>query len=175
MGGARKYGAHRHSLMVPAAAAGSAADVIGHTFIYDAFAEGGATAGGPTAGYDTTSEVLAELTLATFAVLTGQAVNFVAPRVTHRNAAGATVDQIRVDFSAAGVVTVAFAPANLAVASGAVVPGMGTGTLLLVAGVALPWTLVPGDTITLDRLSNNVTGLATPAMSACLLIAQKGA
>jgi hypothetical protein len=175
MAGQRKYGAHRHSLTIPAAAAGSGADVIGHIFTYDAFAEGGVTANGPASIYDPTVEAVVEMYFATYVVLTGQATNFVSPRVTHRNAAGSTVDQVKVDFSAAGVVTVAFVPANLSVASGAVVVGAGTGTLTLVAGVVLPWTLVPGDTITFDRLSNNATGLATPAMSLNFVIAQKGA
>src|SRR5437667_6301734 len=119
MAGQRKYGGHRHSLTIPAGAAGAAADTVAHIFIYDAFAEGGASAAAPTPGYDPTSEQLVEITLAMFAALTGQATNYVAPRVTHRNAAGSTVDQIRVDFSAAGVVTVAFVPANMGVASGA--------------------------------------------------------
>jgi hypothetical protein len=66
-------------------------------------------------------------------------------------------------------------PLNLAVASGAVVPGAGTGVLTVVSGVALPWTLAQGDVITLDRLSNNATGLATPAFSATLLLSQAGA
>jgi hypothetical protein len=56
-----------------------------------------------------------------------------------------------------------------------VVSGAGTGTMIVPTGVALPWPLQPGDTVTLDRLSNNSTGLATPDFSGTLTIAGKGA
>ena len=171
---ARKGIATRRTLSVPAAAGGTALDTVGSSFIYDSFARRGTTAGGAALTYDQMSEAIQEMALTTAAVLTGQATNFVSPQVTHRNAAGTTQNQIKVDFSAAGVVTAAFVPVNLAVASAAVATGSGTGVLTVVTGAALPWTLVPGDTITFDRLSNNATGLATPAMSLTFLIANKG-
>jgi hypothetical protein len=174
MGGARKGVATRHVLSFGLAAAGSAADLVGATFLYDPFARGGATASGSGVGYDVAAEEVQELALTTNAVLTGQSTNFVSPRVTHRNAAGTTKNQISVAFSAAGVVTAAFVPVNLRVASGAVTTGAGTGVLTVTTGTALPWTLVAGDTITFDRLSNNATGLATPAMSLTFLIANMG-
>ena len=147
---------------------------MGATFTYDAFAKYGTTAAGAALTYDQMAEAIVEMSLTTYAALVGTVTNFVSPRVTHRNAAGATQNQISVAFSAAGVVTVAFVPVNLGVASGAVTTGAGTGTLTVVTGAALPWTLAAGDTITFDRLSNNVTGLATPAMGLTFLVANKG-
>lgn len=174
-GGARKHGAHRIQLNIPLAAAGSASDLVGDVFTYDGFAEsGGGGLASPTAGYDLYSEAVIEASVATYVAFTGQATNFASLRLTHaRNAV--TQNQIEVTFSGTGIVTAALVPMNFGVASGAVVPGAGTGTLTVVTGTALPWTLQPGDTITLDRLSNNATGLATPAVSATITIAGKGA
>lgn len=164
----RKYGLKTVVLAVALMAAGSATDgASASTFVYNAFANGAltATAGG---GVDGAQEWLQELTVVTNAILTGQAANFASIRVTHRDGAGVIKNQMRVDFSAAGVVTVAFVPLNFAVANAAVVTGAGTGVLNVNTGIALPWPLLNGDTITLDRLSNNATGLATPAFSAAL-------
>ena len=174
---ARKGVATRHTLSIPSAVAGSAADLVFDTFVYDAFAHGGVTAAAPAIGYDLQAETVQEMCFTTAVALAGQITNFVSPRVIHRNAAGTTQNDIRIVFSSAGVITVAFVPVNLAVASNAVATGSGTGVLLLTGAstVALPWTLVAGDTITFDRVSNNVTGLATPAMSLTFLTATKGA
>lgn len=171
---ARKGVATRHILSIPLAAGGTGADLVGATFVYDGFAHRGATASGAGIGYDYAAEEIQEASFTTFVALPGQITNFVSPRLIHRNAAGSTVNNISIAFSAAGVVTVAFVPVNLAVASGAVATGAGTGVLTVTTGTALPWTLAPGDTVTFDRVSNNGTGLATPAMTCTLLIASKG-
>lgn len=170
----RKGVATRHTLSILAAAGGTANDTTAATFAYDPFARRGATAASPGLGYDFAAEEVQEMCFITAVALTGQITNFVSPRVVHRNAAGAIVDNISVAFSAAGVVTVAFVAVNLGVNSGAVVPGAGTGTLTVTTGSALPWSLSAGDTVTFDRLSNNGTGLATPAMALTFLLAGKG-
>jgi hypothetical protein len=171
MAGARKAGlAHRYNLTLAGEIAGSAADTQ-DTFIYDAFAEGGATASGAATGYDQTAEAITEMSFMAFATLTGQATNFVSVQVQLIRAAAA-VNDIRVVFSTSGVVATALTAYNLAVASGVAVAG---GVLLVSAGVALPWTLQPGDAIIFSRLSNNVTGLATPSLGLNFLVQQKGA
>jgi hypothetical protein len=161
--------AFRHSLAIPAAAAGSANDIVGATFIYDAFAHLGKTASGPAFGYDPATENVIEMCFTTGVALVGQATNFVSPRVSHRDATGALKNSVSIVFSSAGVATVAFVPVQLVGANGIVATGAGTG-VLAVTGIAVPWPLVAGDTITLDRLSNNATGLATPAMSLTFLL-----
>ena len=165
----RKGLALRYELAIPAAAAGSANDTVGQTFTYDAFAHGGKTASAPGLGYDAATENIIEMSLVTAVALVGQATNFVSPRVSHRDAAGALKNSISIVFSSAGVATVAFVPVQLVGANGVVATGAGTG-VLAVTGIALPWPLVAGDTVTFDRLSNNVTGLATPAMSLTFLL-----
>jgi len=70
------------------------------------------------------------------------------------------------------VSAVALTAYNLAVASGAAVAG---GVLLVQTGIALPWSLQPGDAIIFSRLSNNGTGLATPALGLSFLVQVKGA
>ena len=175
-GGARKHGAHRVQLGPCAAAAGGTAlDISGDVFVYDAYAEAGSgTESSPSSGYDMYLESVIEAAVTTFAALTGQATNFASIRLTQaRNAV--TVNQIEVTFSGSTILTAALKPMNYGVASGATVPGAGAGTLTVVTGTALPWPLQPGDTITLDRLSNNSTGLATPVYSASLVIAGSGA
>jgi hypothetical protein len=173
--GIRKHGTHGIHLNIALLAAGSATDGNSvDTFVYQAFAGSSATASGG-GGLSGEQEFVVEAQIVTAAVLTGQATNFASPRLTHRNAAGTIQNQVKVDFSAAGVVTVAFAPVNYSVASAAVATGAGTGTLTVVTGTALPWALTNGDTVSFDRLSNNATGLATPAMSALLQIGIKGA
>jgi hypothetical protein len=174
MGGQRKFGAHRYNLEITAMAAGSASDTSAGIFVYDAFANGAATAGA-TNTTDPTIESITEMNLTVYTTLTGQATNFASFRVTHRNSAGTTKNGIQVTFSAAGVVVTAFVPANLVAASGATVTGAGTGTLTVNSGTALPWDLAPGDTITFDRVSNNATGLATPAAWINFLVQAKGA
>jgi hypothetical protein len=177
MAGARKHGAHWQVLSVGNMAAGSASDLLSVSWIYDAFSPAGrgSAATTYTAPYDLTGMQVAEANLLTYTILTGQATNFASLRLTHTNAAGTVQNRIRVIFSAAGIVTAALVPMNFSVASGAVVTGAGTGILTVDTGVALPWNLVQGDVITLDRLSNNVTGLATPAFSATILIQQQSA
>lgn len=176
-GGSRKHGAHRHVLSFPLAAAGSAADLVGAEFSYDNYAEVGAgTIAGPTIGYDAYAEAVVEASVvAVGATLTGTATNFVSPRLTQFDSAGNVKNRIRVAFSGTGVIATQYIPMNYGVASGATVPGAGTGTLTVDTGVALPWTLSPGDQIVFDRVSNNATGLATPAMSCNITIAGKGA
>jgi hypothetical protein len=165
MASTRKHGTHAIHLAIPSAAAGSAADTVGAAWTYQSFAGSSSTASGG-GGLSGEQEWLLELILTTYLVLTGQATNFVSLRVTHVDSTGTVKNRIRVIFSAAGVVTVANAPINYAVPSAAAVPGAGTGTLTVDTGVALPWPLANGDSIILDRLSNNATGLATPAASA---------
>jgi len=170
MSGARKFGAHRYSLTLAGEAAGSAADTQ-DIFIYDAYAEAGLTAAGPASGYDGTGESITEMSLMPFATLTGQATNFVSAVVQQVRAA-AVLNDIRVVFSSAPVSAVALTAYNLAVASGAAVAG---GVLLVQTGIALPWSLQPGDAIIFSRLSNNGTGLATPALGLSFLVQVKGA
>lgn len=152
MAGIRKHGAHRINLTLPAAAAGTGADVFGGVWGYDAF---------PYGIYDSTQEAIYEMTLSFAATLTGQATNF-ASFVIQQVRAGATLNDIRIAYNAAGVTTAAGRSINLAVAGGAVVPGAGTGTLTVQTGAALPWTLAGGDMISIQRISSNATGQATP-------------
>ena len=171
MAGARKHGANRYMLSIQAGAAGSAADVQ-DMMSYDAFAEGGVTYSAPAAGYDMTSEEIFEASFVCYATLTGQATNFVSLGMSLTRA-GSTVNDIRVVFSSSGVVGTAFIPFNMAVASGATTAG--GGVLLVSTGIALPWTLQPGDVLAAYRLSNNSTGLATPTFALTFLTRQKGA
>jgi hypothetical protein len=172
--GARKHGAHRHNLQSPLGTAATAS--LAAIWTYDPFAEnlGGSGASTTGAGYDGTVEQVVEMNLTLSASLTGQVTNFTTFRVTHRNAAGTTVDQFTVVAGTTAFVFVANIPANLGVASGATIPGAGTGTLTVGTGVALPWTLTPGDTITLDT---TVTGSGQYAGGIALnfVTAQKGA
>jgi hypothetical protein len=173
MSGARKFGAHRYNLTISGLAAGNAADEQ-DVFVYDAFAEQGVAAASPAPGYDPVAEQITEMNFATFTTLTGTATNF-ASVVVQLARAGAVVNDIRVVFSSSGVVATALTPVNMAVASGAVATGAGTGVLLVQTGIALPWTLQPGDVIVLARISNNATGLATPAVGLNFFIQMKGA
>jgi hypothetical protein len=172
--GSRKYGAHRYALngvLITAATA-----TLPAIWTYDAFAENGGLTGAASTGigYDGAVEQIIEMNLTLSASLTGQATNFTSFRITHRNAAASTVDQFTVVASTTAYIFVAFVPANLTVASGGTIPGAGTGTLTVVTGVALPWTLAPGDTIALD---NTVTGTGQYAggVGLSFLISQKGA
>ena len=173
MAGARKHGAHRYSLATVASAAGTAAQPA--VWVYDGYAnqQGGSTAN-PTTGFDQTVEQVTEMNLTLGTALTGQATNFTTFRVTHRNSAGTTVDQITVPASTTSYVFAAFVPANLAVAGGSAIPGGGTGTLTSASGVTLPWTLAPGDSIALDT-SVTGTGQYTGAIALNFLVQQKGA
>jgi hypothetical protein len=173
MSGARKFGAHRYNLTLSGLAAGNAADEQ-DLFVYDAFAEFGAAAASPASGYDLTAEQITEMNFVTFATLTGTVTNF-ASVVVQQARAGAVVNDIRVVFSSSGVVATALTPVNLAVASGAVATGAGTGVLLVQTGIALPWTMQAGDVIALARISNNSTGLATPGIGLNFLLQMKGA
>ena len=153
-GGARKHGAHRENLWISVPTAnvvpGSA------IWVYDPYSEGGA--GGissPTVGYDLYQEAVIEMALTLDTALTGQATNFTTFGVTHRNAAATTKDAFTIVASTTAFVFAAFIPANLGVASGGTIPGGGTGTLTIGTGTALPWKLLPGDTI---ALSVAVTG-----------------
>ncbi len=174
MARATKHGGHRILLTIPAAAAGSAADTVADMWTYDAFV-GSTVVNSPSPQYDTYTEEFSAAVLAAFTTLTGQATHYVSPRLTHVDSTGTTKNQLRVDFSATGVVLTALTSAKLEVASGATVPGAGTGTLTVVTGTALPWTLVAGDMIIFDRLSNDGTGLATPALSVTAVVKGKGA
>jgi hypothetical protein len=169
-GGLRKHGLHLVTLSLPALAAGNANDA-GAIYTYHGFPAQSATAApGSMAVLDWAPDQVVEANFVTYAALTGQATNYAIVDLAHRT--GATLNnEIRVLFSAAGVVAAAYVPANLVAASGATVTGTGTGTLTVQAGVALPWVLTPGDTIAFSRLSNNATGLATPAMSCTFALA----
>lgn len=168
----RRHGGHRYNLSLGALAAGSANDSF-EGISFDAFAVGSATATG-TAGLPTDQESVSELVVATSAVLTGQATNFASIAIQQYSAAGVVKNDIRVVFSATGIVTAAFVPLNFAVASGAAVAGAGTGTLTVQTGTALPWILAVGDSIVIARISNNATGLATPALWATFLVGSRG-
>jgi hypothetical protein len=116
--------------------------------IYDAYGDypGGTVATAIAAGgYDPTAEVLSNFWYTFNNAVTGAATNFDSFGLVQRNAAGTVKNQISVAYSAAGVTTAAWAPVNLGVGSGAVVPGAGTGTLTVTTGTALPWTMVVGD------------------------------
>ena len=172
MAGQIKHGSHKYSLMLPALAAGSAADTE-VLWVYDAYAEGAATATGYVYPYDATSEQVIEAQYTVGTTYTGQATNF-ASVVFGQARAGAVLNELRVTYSAAGVTTAAYTVANLNVASGAVVTNAGTGTLTLQTGAVLPWTLQQGDVLYLRRLSNNVTGQATPGISLTFRVKQFG-
>jgi hypothetical protein len=154
-GGARKHGAHRENLWISVPTAnvvpGSA------IYVYDPFAElgGGSGASSTAIGYDLYQEAVIEMALTLDTALTGQATNFTTFAVTHRNAAATTKNAFTIVASTTAFIFAAFVPANLGVASGATIPGGGTGTLTIGTGTALPWKLVPGDTI---ALSVAVTG-----------------
>jgi hypothetical protein len=174
MAGARKHGGHRHNLQNVLITAATA--TLPAIWTYDPFAEnlGGSGASTAGAGYDGTVEQIVEMNLTLSASLTGQVTNFTTFRITHRNAAGTTIDQFSVVASTTAYIFVAFIPANLGVASGATIPGGGTGTLTVGTGVALPWTLTVGDTISLDT---TVTGSGQYAggIAVNFVVAQKGA
>ena len=152
MGGARKYGAQRVSLNVALPTLGTVPSAA--IWVYDAYAEAG-TVSGPSTGYDLYQEAVTEMALTLGVALTGQATNFTTFAVTHRNAAATTVDAFTIVASTTAFIFAAFIPANLGVASGGTIPGGGTGTLTIGTGTALPWKLIPGDTVT---LSAAVTG-----------------
>lgn len=175
MAGARKHGAHRHNLQNALITAATA--TLPAIWTYDPFGEllpsSTLTAGNAGAGYDGTVEQVVEMNLTLSAALTGQVTNFTTFRVTHRNAAGTTVDQFLVAAGTATYVFVAFVPANLSVANGATIIG-GGGTLNVGTGVALPWTLAIGDTISLDTTVTG-TGQYTGGIALNFLTSQKGA
>ena len=170
MAGNRKHGAHRYNLSTAATAAGTAAQPA--VWTYDAYAGPQSTIGA-SGGIDSTTEVVSEMTLTLATALTGQATNFTTFRVTHRNAAGTTVDQFTIVASTTSFVFAAFVAADLAIASGGTIPGGGTGTLTVASGVALPWTLVNGDTITLDTTVGG-TGQYTGGIGLNFVVQAKG-
>lgn len=169
----RKHASHPFTLSIPLAAGGTGADLVGDSYVYNAFAGNSTTASGG-GNVDAMQEWVIEASFVTYVALAGQITNFVSPRLAHRSAAGVMLNELRIVFSAAGVVTVAWVPVNLNVAAGAVTTGAGTGVLVVTTGTALPWALNNGDTLTFDRVSNNGTGLATPAMSLTGRIGVKG-
>lgn len=175
MAGARKHGSHRYALDLPALAAGTAADT--HSLMsYDAYAELPAGTVATTIGappYDTSVEEIWQADIVLGASLTGVATNF-ASLAFQQARAGAVINDIRLVFSAAGVVLAALTPANIAVGSGIAVPNSGTGTLTLQTGVTLPWSLQPGDVILIARVSAG-TGLATPGWTVTFYTRQKAA
>jgi hypothetical protein len=174
MAGARKHGGHRYNLQTAITTAATAPKAA--IWVYDGFAEnlGGSGASTTGVGYDQTVEQIVEMNLVLESSLTGQVTNFTTFSVTHRNAAGTTVDAFTVVAGTTAYVFVAFIPANLAVASGATIPGGGTGTLTIGTGVALPWTLTPGDTITLTATVTG-SGQYTGGIALNFLTSQKGA
>lgn len=147
-GGARKHGAHREILQVAFPTLGT--DPPTALWQYDPYAESGAgLISTPTAGYDLYQEAVIEMALVLDTALTGQATNYTTFGVTHRNAAATTKNAFTIVGSSTALVVAAFISLNLGVASGATIPGGGTATLTVGTGVALPWKLVPGDTIQL--------------------------
>ena len=178
MAGAKKHGAHRYDLSLPALAAGAASDTS-NVFPWDAYADGTqalAVSGPPTTAtypYDIVSEEIFEACYTLEATLIGVATNFASICLRLIRAA-AVVNDIRVVYSAAGVTTAAFTLVSFYAASGATLFNTGTGVLTLQTGVVLPWTLQPGDIIQLLRLSSG-TGLATPAIGVEFLTRQKSA
>lgn len=172
MAGSLKHGSHRYTLTLGALAVGAAADTE-DVMVYDGYADGAATAAGYNYPYDATSEQITEASFAMGAALVGVATNF-ASVVFGLARAGVVVNELRVNYSAAGVTTTIYGVANLNVASGAVVAGSGTGTLTVQTGVALPWTLQAGDVLYLRRLSTG-TGLATPSIGLSFRTKQSGA
>jgi hypothetical protein len=147
-GGARKHGAHRENLQVAFPTLGT--DPSPAIYVYDAYSEGGAgTVNSPTGGYDLYQEAVIEMSLTLSAALTGQATNFTTFAIVHADSAANTKNLLTLAASTTAYVFAAKIPANLAVASGATIPGAGTATLVVTTGVALPWKLVPGDTIEL--------------------------
>lgn len=174
MAGVRAHGLHLQNISLGALAAGTGSDA-GEGVAIHAFADQSAAAAGDAmAVFDRAAYQLTEANFFTYTALTGQATNFASICLQHRT--GTTVNNdIRVVFSAAGVVTVAYTLVNLNAASGATVTGAGTGTLTVQTGTALPWTVVPGDTIVINRISNNATGLATPAISLTFALQSVGA
>src|SRR4029077_2839329 len=96
----RKHGTHSTvALGIGPMAAGNAADTDFDSFIYEAFSGSSSTASG-SGGLDPIQEWLLELAVLTAVILTGQATNFASIRITHRNAAGPTVNQNPGKFSA---------------------------------------------------------------------------
>jgi hypothetical protein len=170
MAGARKHGAHRYALSGATAAAATAFSPDAITF--DAYAAGSLVAGS-FAGYDVSQEAVTELVLVLGTTLTGQATNFTSFRVRLFNAAGALQNSIQVNYSAAGVTSTLWVPIDLAVASGAVVPGAGTGVLTVNSGVALPWNLGPGFTLVFDTAITG-TGQYVGAASLTALVQSVG-
>lgn len=173
MAGIRKHGAHRDNLNVQITAVGTAA--FPEIWTYDAYAVGNSAANG-TIGLDGTAEQVVEMVLTPSVAITGAATNFTAWRVRHFNSAGSAVDSIQVTFDASTKTITALTPINLAVASGATVPGAGAATLTVNTGSALPWNLQAGDSIILDTVVTG-TGLAssTGGFGITFLIAAKGA
>src|SRR2546425_9364348 len=94
MASTRKHGTHSTvKLKIGLLAAGAAADPNDiDTFIYEAFSGSSATASGGGA-LSAEQEFLLELAVITAAVLTGGAANFPGIHITHRHAAGPTVNQ----------------------------------------------------------------------------------
>lgn len=171
MSGVRKHGAHRYNLstfITTATTAGPPA-----VWTYDGYA-GPQTVLTSSGNLDSVTEVVSEMSLVLSSALTGQATNFTTFRITHRNAAATTVDQFTIVASTTSFVFAAFIAADLAIASGATIPGGGTGTLTIGTGSALPWTLVNGDTITLDTTVTG-TGQYTGGIGLNFVVATKGA
>lgn len=161
MAGARKHGAHRYSMTLPPIATGGTGSDQAVTWTYDGFADGAATSNGIVFPYDMTSEQVVEAYVTVGTTYTGQATNFASIAFQQYSGSSTPTNDIRVGFSAAGILVTKGSPATLAVAAGAVATGAGTGTLLVSAGAALPWTLQAGDVLALARVSNNSTGQAT--------------
>lgn len=165
----RKHGGHRYNLSV--AATTVAATQTSEGINFDAYAQGNLVAS-QGVGLDAAQEFLLEANVVTSAILTGQATNFANIVLQQYSAAGALKNDIRVAFSAAGVVTAAFVPMNFNVAVGAVVTGAGTGVLANPTGVPLPWPIATGDSIVLAVLKTG-TGQTTPEVWATFLVGVK--
>jgi hypothetical protein len=170
MAGTRHLGQKSVSFAVPALAAGSAADT-GAGWVYNAFANGAATATS-TAGLDPQTEYVLEASVLPQAAHTGQATNFTNVLLTHTGSTGTVKNKLTVAFSAAGNTMTAKQPFNMAVAASGVATGAGTATVAVTTGTALPWALAPGDTVSIERTSTG-TGNASPGLAATIVYGVK--
>jgi hypothetical protein len=169
MGVLRKHGAHLHSLGIAPLAAGAASD-LGEPFTFNAWPDGSTAIGG-TATTDPTQYSLKEANVVAYAAHAGAATDFTEIWLSHYDATGAAVDQIKVQFNATGKTLTAFLPINLAVADAATVVNGGTAVLAKVTGTILPWKINFGDTIVLARISAG-NGKASPAFGCTFLIGE---
>lgn len=166
----RHLGLKAMTAHIPALGAGTSADT-GAGVIYNAFANGAATPNATT-GLDPQAEYVTELSVLANAAHTGQGTNYTQIVITHADSTGTAKNKFTVSFSAAGNTMAARKAMNFAVASGGTVTGAGTATLTVTTGTVLPWLLAPGDSLTVDRISQG-TGNASPGLSMTAMVGVK--